>query len=198
MSKNWPSWLVLVAAGLLVTAAACSSSSKSAKSTATTGAKNGYSSATMNYATDGSSGSSSSAGSSSSSSGGSSSSSSGAGGSSQTVVSVSTAGGKPHLVSGSGRTLYLFEKDQGSTSACKADPCKAAWPAFSGTNPSGMGGINASKLGTADGQVPNQVTYFGHLLYYFSGDTAADQMNGAGIPNWYLVDPTTGNSTESS
>lgn len=35
-----------------------------------------------------------------------------------------------------------------------------------------------------------QVTYGGHPLYYFAGDTAADQTKGQGIGGvWFLVGP---------
>jgi hypothetical protein len=44
-------------------------------------------------------------------------------------------------------------------------------------------------LGTAQGQVAGQVTYNGHLLYRFSGDTKAGDVNGAAIPSWHPVTP---------
>jgi len=87
------------------------------------------------------------------------------------------------LVDGSGRTLYLFEKDQGTTSAC-LDKCAAAWPAFKGTPTAGTG-VNSSLLSAANGQV----TYNGHLLYYFAADRAPGDANGIGIPAWYTVGP---------
>ena len=92
------------------------------------------------------------------------------------------------LVDADGLTLYLFEQDDGTTSACTG-ACADAWPALvaDGT-PSGGEGIDASLLATADGQVPDQVVYNGHLLYHFASDTAPGDVNGLGIPSWYPVD----------
>ena len=46
-----------------------------------------------------------------------------------------------------------------------------------------------SKLATANGQVAQQVTYSGHLLYSYSGDAAPGDVKGVGIPGWYPVSP---------
>jgi predicted lipoprotein with Yx(FWY)xxD motif len=95
------------------------------------------------------------------------------------------------LTDGSGRTLYLFEQDHGTTSACTGS-CAQIWPAFtagSGAAPTAGSGLDAAKLGTANGQVAGQVTYAGHLLYHYSGDTAPGDVKGVGIPNWYPVAP---------
>jgi len=81
--------------------------------------------------------------------------------------------------------LYVFDKDQGTTSACTAG-CLSAWPPFQATaTPTAGGGVDTAKLGTSNGQV----TYAGHLLYYFSGDSAAGDMKGADIPNWHPIAP---------
>ena len=94
------------------------------------------------------------------------------------------------LTDGAGRTLYLFAKDTGTTSACTSQGCTATWPAYTvaGTAVAGTG-VASSKLSTATGQVPNQVTYFGHLLYYFARDAAPGDVNGITIPNWFAVGP---------
>jgi predicted lipoprotein with Yx(FWY)xxD motif len=77
--------------------------------------------------------------------------------------------------------------DDGTTSACTGG-CADAWPALTADgDPVGGDGVDASLLGTADGQVPGQVTYDGHLLYTFSGDSAPGDVNGLGIPEWYPV-----------
>ncbi|MHB8448919.1 MAG: COG4315 family predicted lipoprotein [Mycobacteriales bacterium] len=60
--------------------------------------------------------------------------------------------------------------------------------------PRAGGAAKASLLGTSrrtDGTV--QVTYNGHPLYYYSGDSHAGQTNGEGINSfggyWYVVSP---------
>ena len=113
-----------------------------------------------------------------------------------TVTAASTKLGMA-LVDGSGRTLYLFQKDQPNQSACSG-ACASAWPAdkSSGT-PTAGSGVNASLLGTikrSDGST--QVTYNKHPLYYYSGDTKAGQQNGQGLNAfgalWYVVAPAGG------
>ena len=94
-----------------------------------------------------------------------------------------------YLVDGTGMTLYLFTKDEGTTTACTGG-CAENWPPIIAEgDPTGGDGIDAALLGTADGIEPNQVTYNGHLLYYFANDTAPGDTNGVGLPNWYAVDP---------
>jgi predicted lipoprotein with Yx(FWY)xxD motif len=93
------------------------------------------------------------------------------------------------LVDGAGRTLYLFENDHGTTSACTGG-CAQIWPGYTaGAKPGAGSGVDAGKLATADGQVPAQVTYGGHLLYTYSGDTAPGDTKGVGLPGWYPVSP---------
>jgi len=98
------------------------------------------------------------------------------------------------LVDGSGRTLYLFAKDQPNQSACDG-ACVAAWPVdqSSGTPKAGSG-VKASLLGMirrSDGTA--QVAYNGHPLYYYSGDSGAGQLNGQGVDafgaKWFVVTP---------
>ncbi len=72
-----------------------------------------------------------------------------------TVTAASTKLGMA-LVDGSGRTLYLFQKDQPNQSACSG-ACASAWPAdkSSGT-PTAGSGVNASLLGTIKHSGPVQ------------------------------------------
>jgi predicted lipoprotein with Yx(FWY)xxD motif len=99
------------------------------------------------------------------------------------------------LVDGTGRALYLFEADTGTTSTCTG-ACAQVWPPLlaSGPAPVTTGAAEASLVGAsprADGTL--QVTYDGHPLYYFAGDTAPGDVRGQGIHNfgggWYVVAP---------
>ena len=97
------------------------------------------------------------------------------------------------LADSSGRSLYDFEADTGTTSTCISPACVAEWPPFiaDGT-PHVAAGLAADQLGTTsrpDGR--QQVTYHGHPLYYFTGDsqpgsTAGQALNDNGGP-WYVV-----------
>jgi predicted lipoprotein with Yx(FWY)xxD motif len=98
------------------------------------------------------------------------------------------------LVDDSGRTLYLFEKDTGTTSTCYGD-CATYWPPLL-TNgaPQAGAGANASLLGTTkrnDGTV--EVTYGGHPLYYVVTDHNPGDATGQGVNNfgarWDVVGP---------
>jgi len=113
-----------------------------------------------------------------------------------TVSATSTSLGTI-LVDGSGRTLYLFEKDQSDQSAC-AGACATAWPVdqTSGTPKAGSG-AKASMLGTIKrSDNTTQVTYNQHPLYYFQGDSGAGQQNGQGVDafgaKWFVVNPAGG------
>lgn len=94
------------------------------------------------------------------------------------------------LVDSQGRTVYIFDKDMGTTSACTSAVCTAAWPAVVATGtPQGGTGVTSTMLGTAKGQVAGQVTYNGHLLYRFAADKSAGDVMGAAIPGWHPVTP---------
>ena len=118
-------------------------------------------------------------------------SSTGAASTAATSIKVSTTTSRGDiLVDGSGRTLYLFEKDSGTTSACTGG-CAAVWPVLSAAGTvTASTGVDAAKLGSAHGQV----TYNGHLLYYFSGDAAPGDMKGVDIEEWYPVTPDGGSA----
>jgi len=93
-----------------------------------------------------------------------------------------------------GRTLYLWEADQGTQSACDG-ACAQAWPPLTTDGkPAAGDGVQADLLGTskrADGTLG--VTYAGHPLYYFSGDQVAGEANGKGSDGfgakWWPVAP---------
>jgi predicted lipoprotein with Yx(FWY)xxD motif len=89
------------------------------------------------------------------------------------------------------RVLYMFGADHGTTSRCYG-VCASAWPPLLSKGPVSAGaGLNAKLLGTTarrDGTL--QVTYGGHPLYYYSGDTAGKVMCQAANMHggfWYVV-----------
>jgi predicted lipoprotein with Yx(FWY)xxD motif len=98
------------------------------------------------------------------------------------------------LVDSRGRTLYLFAKDRHGKSSCSG-PCAGYWPALTTRGkPKAINGARKALLGTtrrSDGRL--QVTYRGHPLYRFSGDTGAGQTSGEGLTDfgggWWVVSP---------
>jgi len=113
--------------------------------------------------------------------------------SSSSAVTVKTASSPlgTILVDQDGKTLYLFEADSMNKSNCSGG-CLALWPAVMADGKATAGsGVSAGMIGTATGS--SQVTYAGHPLYWFSGDTAAGDTNGEGLTDfggaWYAVSP---------
>jgi len=121
--------------------------------------------------------------------GGSTSTSTGSGGAAATVASAEVGSLGTVLVDGTGRTLYLFESDTGTTSTCTGS-CAGTWPALltSGAPAAGAGATSGMLGTTARAEGTTQVTYDGHPLYVYSGDSAAGDANGEGIGGvWFAV-----------
>ena len=110
------------------------------------------------------------------------------------VVRVAKSSLGSILVNSTGRTLYLFKADSGTTSACTG-ACATAWPPLLAKGkPIAGTGLTASKLGTiARAGGSQQVTYNGHPLYLFVKDTKRGQTNGQGVTAfgaaWFAVSP---------
>jgi predicted lipoprotein with Yx(FWY)xxD motif len=119
-----------------------------------------------------------------------------------TQVSLHTTSLGTFLTDGQGKTLYLFEKDTGTTSTCTG-ACASAWPPFTTKGaPQAGSGVNSSMLGTttrSDGST--EVTYHGHPLYYFAGDPGPGTTKGEGLKafgaGWYVVNAA-GNKIDNS
>jgi predicted lipoprotein with Yx(FWY)xxD motif len=117
-----------------------------------------------------------------------------AAGVSVTVVNVGGKLGSVLAAGASKHTVYLFEADHGATSACTG-ACAQAWPPVTTSRaPSATAGALAADLGTitrADGT--KQVTYKGHPLYFFSGDSGTGKTTGEGSKafgaGWYVLAP---------
>jgi predicted lipoprotein with Yx(FWY)xxD motif len=107
------------------------------------------------------------------------------------VKTSSTSLGKI-LVAGNGRTLYAFSLDTKHKSNCTGT-CATSWiPLTTNEAPHAKGTAKAADLGTISrsGGI-KQVSYKGHPLYEFSGDTGPGQTNGQGQfafnGYWYVV-----------
>ena len=118
-----------------------------------------------------------------------------------TVAKVGTAHtslGTLLVSKSNGRTLYLFEGDSKSRLGCSGS-CLKDWPPLEAAKASAAGSANAGKLGLVARGSSRQVTYNGHPLYYFAGDTKAGQTNGQGLKLhgylWYVVSPSGGAMT---
>ena len=114
-----------------------------------------------------------------------------------------------YLAGPSGRALYLWVADTGDRSSCSGECAKAWPPLLTKAAPSAASGVNSGDLGTitrSDGA--KQVTYKGHPLYYFVGDSSPGKTSGQGNDGfgakWWLVAPsgsaitTSGTSTTAS
>ena len=92
------------------------------------------------------------------------------------AVARVTAGSSEYgmtLFGPSGKVVYVFGADHGSTSRCYG-VCAKAWPPLL---TSAGAGVEAKLLGTTkrtDGTL--QVTYSGHPLYYYAADTVGKIM----------------------
>jgi predicted lipoprotein with Yx(FWY)xxD motif len=109
-------------------------------------------------------------------------------------ATISTAKGSAGtvLVGQGGRAIYLWVADKGMKSTCSGG-CAQTWPpVLTKGAPKAAGGVKSSLLGTtkrSDGTT--EVTYKGHPLYYFAGDSSAGSITGQGSTSfgapWWLV-----------
>jgi predicted lipoprotein with Yx(FWY)xxD motif len=91
-------------------------------------------------------------------------------------LKTTTIGGVTVLASARGFTVYWFAPDTPAASKCY-DSCAAYWPPVTGTATASPG--LPGRIGTitrTDGT--RQLTYDGHPLYTYIGDTAPGQANG--------------------
>jgi predicted lipoprotein with Yx(FWY)xxD motif len=113
--------------------------------------------------------------------GGSGSSSSAPAASSSVIVKIKKTGAGTVLTNAAGFTLYTFQADKGSTSVCYG-ACAQFWPPVIGAAQMAAGQNISGHFGTTtrkDGKI--QVTYNGHPLYTYAGDTQPGQTSGNGI-----------------
>ena len=110
------------------------------------------------------------------------------------TVGVSNEGLGNILVNSKGRTLYLFTRDSGTMSECSG-ACAVNWPPLKATGKPTIGtGANASLTSTTSRPGgTKQVTYNGHPLYLFKGDSGPGDTNRQGLNafggSWYALTP---------
>lgn len=127
----------------------------------------------------------------------------GSGNAGGTVISTSSGPAGTYLTSSSGRAVYLFMADSMNKSACSGS-CTGIWPpVIAHGKVSASGSAVSSDLGTitrSDGT--KQVTYNGHPLYFFAGDSGPGMTKGQGVSGfgnkWWLVGPSGSAITKSS
>ncbi len=118
----------------------------------------------------------------------------GAAGKGTQVKTASTSLGKI-VVNAKGHALYMFASDKNGKSTCYGS-CAHYWPPLTTTGKPVAGtGAKASLLGTTkrtNGTL--QVTYKGHHLYLYVGDSQAGQTSGQGLNLsgglWWVLSPT--------
>ncbi len=122
--------------------------------------------------------------------GGSSSSSGGSSASGAAQVKTATAMVKGQsttiLTNSQGMTLYYRTSDTASSSTCTGS-CASTWPSLlTSGSPAAASSLSGtlSSLRDANG---TQVTYNGHPLYTYSGDSKAGDTNGEGIGGVWFV-----------
>ena len=107
---------------------------------------------------------------------------------STTLQLVSTPLGKV-VADSAGKVLYLYVPD--GTAAVSTVPAGvlALWPAVQATGVPTLGpGLTAKSSTGAQPNGQQWVLYNGHLLYGYTGDTKAGEVNGNALGNvWYAV-----------
>jgi predicted lipoprotein with Yx(FWY)xxD motif len=93
-----------------------------------------------------------------------------------TALKTTTIGGTTVLTNAKGFTLYSFAPDTPASSKCYGG-CAAYWPPVTGTTAAGQGLPGKVTTITRTGG-SHQLTYNGHPLYTYIGDTAPGQARG--------------------
>jgi predicted lipoprotein with Yx(FWY)xxD motif len=98
------------------------------------------------------------------------------------------------LTTASGFTLYEFTRDAKNKSTCaKLSGCQESWPPLqTATKPTAGPGVKASLLSTISLRSGGkQVTYAGHPLYIYSGDSGPGETSYVGESafggHWYAL-----------
>ena len=106
------------------------------------------------------------------------------------------------LTGPTGMTLYYFTTDTSGSTSCTGQ-CATVWPPLvvpTGSTPALPSGASGTLATIKRPDGTTQVTYKGHPLYYYQGDTAAGQDKGQGVDGtWFVLNTSTaapaGNTT---
>jgi predicted lipoprotein with Yx(FWY)xxD motif len=91
------------------------------------------------------------------------------------------------LTDAKGMTLYYVTSDTPATSSC-TEGCAKIWPPLLSTAAPAAGEPLPGKLALVKTANGSQVSYNGHLLYVYSGDSAPHQANGQGVAGkWWVA-----------
>jgi predicted lipoprotein with Yx(FWY)xxD motif len=95
----------------------------------------------------------------------------------------------PILTDGEGNTLYMYAPDSAGVPTCTGG-CASAWPPYLFNREVVVGdGLQADLFTTVPGNGATQLTYNGHPLYFFGGDSAPGDTNGQGSGGvWFVLD----------
>lgn len=85
-----------------------------------------------------------------------------------------------------GMTLYYRDTDTLTNSTCTGG-CAEVWPPLLIASSPTSGKPLPGKLALVNTKNGSQVSYNGHLLYRYSGDTAPQQANGQGVAGQWWV-----------
>ena len=88
------------------------------------------------------------------------------------------------VVDAQGRTLYRFTAEAQGRPVCTG-PCVSTWPPATVTSASGLP-AHVATVKREDGAL--QLTYDGHPLYRYAGDSSTSDANGQGVGGqWFVV-----------
>ena len=116
-------------------------------------------------------------------------------------TATATVGGKSTsvLTNATGMTLYYFTPDSPTAVACSGT-CASIWPPLlsHGSLPTASPALSGV-LSVVAGANGKQVTYNGHPLYIYSGDSKPGDTNGEGLQGkWYVATPDLAQNTGGS
>lgn len=116
------------------------------------------------------------------------------------LESATVANAGSVLTGPNGMTLYYFTTDTAGATSCTGQ-CAVLWPPLlvsAGSTPTLPAGVSGTLTTVKRPDGTNQLSYKGHLLYYYQGDTAPSQDKGQGLDGTWFVLSTSGTTPTGS